>query len=174
MRGCLVFSFICVWVTNGYSQNTIDDSSNLKQHQLFRSIEIGIPENVGRLETNKEVVEKMGFADFSSTDKKIGIKIREMTEADLSEIKDSMDGLATSLYNGTILTSEVIQINGIDFFVTDIKGQWNGRGDTIGMFRYYFNAKGNCYNLWMRYPVDLINKTTDLKKRMLQSIKIIR
>jgi hypothetical protein len=119
-------------------------------------------------------VEEMGFANFLTKDEKIDIKIREMDETDLSQVKGLIDALSTSLYNGTILRSELVKVNNIEFFVTDIKGQWNGSGDVIGMFRYYFNAQGNSYNLLMKYPADLIDKTNDLKDKMLRSVKIVQ
>lgn len=95
-----------------------------------------------------------------------------MDQADLSQVKGLMDNMSTSMYDGTILRSEVVRINNIEIFVTDIKGQWNGSGDVIGMFRYYFNVKGNSFNLLMKYPSDLIDKTKDLKEKMLNSIKV--
>lgn len=116
----------------------------------------------------------MGFAHFTTPDKKIEIKVRKMDEADLSQVKILIDTLSKSLYNGTFIRSEIVKINGIDVFVIDIKGQWNGTGEVIGMFRYYLNAKGSSYNLLMRYPAALTEKTHGLKERLLQSIKIVQ
>jgi hypothetical protein len=174
MKGLLIFKFLCLCLTMGYAQDIINNNSNLKPHKLFGAIEVAVPETVSRLETNKEIVEEMGFANFLTKDEKIDIKIREMDETDLSQVKGLIDALSTSLYNGTILRSELVKVNNIEFFVTDIKGQWNGSGDVIGMFRYYFNAQGNSYNLLMKYPADLIDKTNDLKDKMLRSVKIVQ
>jgi hypothetical protein len=174
MKGLLIFTWVCIGVTIGYGQDIISNNTSLKSHKLFGAIEIGIPENVNRVEANKEIVEDAGFAYFSTADKKIDITVRKMSEADLSQVKNLMDNLSKSVYNGTIVRSEIVKINGIEFFVTDIKGQWNGAGDVIGMFRYYFNIKGESYNLLMKYPVDLVDKTKDLKEKLLHLIKIVQ
>ena len=172
MKRLVILTLACLSLTTCNAQDVINNNSPLKSHTVFQSIKVGIPEPVSRLETNKELVEEMGFAHFSTADEKIEIKFRKMDKVDLPQVKGLIENLSTSMYNGTILRSEIITINDIEFFVIDIKGQWNGSGDVIGMFRYYFNAKGNSYNLLMRYPADLIEETNELKDKMLQSIKI--
>lgn len=173
MKVLLILDLFFACLTIGSAQD-IGHNSTMKEYVLFKSIRVGIPEEIKRIEMNMDLVEEMGFAHFSTADKKTEITIRQMEEMDLAQVKGMMDGLSTSMYNGKILKSEVVRINNIEFFVTDIKGQWNGKGEVIGMFRYYFNSSGNSYNLLMKYPVDLIDKTKKMKEKMLESIKIVQ
>jgi hypothetical protein len=168
-----IFLFIlCFQLTIGLSQEMLDNRTKLESHIVFEKIEILVPEVAKRLQTNKEMAEEMGFAKFASGDEKIEITFRKMEKVNLSEVKTMMDGMSESLYNGKIVRSEIIEINKIKVFVTDIKGQWNGAGEFIGMFRYYFNAEGDSYNLLMQYPADSIDKTKELKDKMINSIRI--
>jgi hypothetical protein len=119
------------------------------------------------------VAEDMGFVHFESADTLIQIKLRkkENEALPLTMIKGLTDEMATGFYKGTILQSEILTVNGIEFFVSDIRGHWNGEEEVIGMFRYYFNAGSDSYNLLMRYPEKDIEKTKKLKYRMLESVK---
>lgn len=158
--------------TTDDTRPVLSNETGLEKHKIFKIIEISVPDMAKRLENNKEIVEEMGLAKFASADKKVEITFRKMENVNLPEIKSMMDGMAESMYNANILRSEIIEVNKIKIFVTDIRGQWNGKGDIIGMFRYYFNVKGDSYSLLMTYPPNSIDSSKGLKDKMINSIVI--
>ena len=81
-----------------------------------------------------------------------------------------LNSYKTTMYKGEIIRSEIIDINGIEIYVTDISGHWNGQEEKTGMFRYYFDKKDASYNLLMKYPDSEIKTTKALKDNMLKSI----
>jgi hypothetical protein len=151
----------------------LNDNTKLVSYKVFGNLEVGIPEVALRDGKKQEMAEDMGFVHFESADTLIQIKLRkkENEALPLSMIKGLTDEMATGFYKGTILQSEILTVNGIEFFVSDIRGHWNGEEEVIGMFRYYFNAGSDSYNLLMRYPEKDIEKTKKLKYRMLESVK---
>ncbi|NOS93262.1 MAG: hypothetical protein HOP30_15185 [Cyclobacteriaceae bacterium] len=151
---------------------TLNNETRLVKHKVFNAVEISLPEVTNRLADKNGLSEGMGFVYFASTNDEINITIRKMEPLNLTEVKDMMDAMSVSMYNGKILRSEILVKNKIKIFVTDIKGQWNGEGETIGMFRYYFNVKGDSYNLLMKYPAHLIESWKELKDKMIASIEI--
>ncbi|MGL1888309.1 MAG: hypothetical protein OCD76_17470 [Reichenbachiella sp.] len=153
------------------AQSNLDDNANLINHSTFGAVMIPVPENVKRNMNNADLAERMGFVYFESADKKIEITFRQMDKMNLKQVKKMMDSFSVGLYNGKILRSEIIKENNLKIFVTSIEGQWNGKGEIIGMFRYYFNFDGKSYNLLMRYPKENIPQCQNLLSNMILNIK---
>jgi len=155
------------------AQNNINNDSKLKIHNVFDNIKIGIPEVIKRVETNAELTEKMGFIYFKDEAETLDITFRRMDYMDLEQLKVMMDMMSTNMYNGTIIRSEVVKnVNSTLIYVTNIEGQWNGSGEKIGMFRYYFNVGQDSYNLLMKYPKADINSSKELLNKMVNSIEV--
>jgi len=153
------------------SSSKLNDSTALIQYALFDEITVAIPSLAIAAERNSDAkVKGMGFAFFASKDEKIDITVRKMEVMPLEELKTMMDMMSVSMYQGDILRSELIKVNGIEIYVTDISGHWNGQDEKIGMFRYYFNMGESSFNLLMKYPFSAIKTSMKLKQQMIQSI----
>ncbi|WP_075590035.1 hypothetical protein [Labilibacter marinus] len=151
--------------------SNLSDTTKLINYTLFNEITIGIPDLALASEKNEDKkVKKLGFAFFESKDEKVDITVRKMDYLPIEEVRSMMDMMSVGMYKGEIKRSEIIQINGIKIFVTDISGHWNGQDERIGMFRYYFNKGNDSYNLLMKYPDSVIKMTKKLKENMLKSI----
>jgi hypothetical protein len=176
MKRLLLSSVAFFVVTCAFTQGRLDNTSKLENHKVFGVLEVAIPEHAKRQEATMERSEKMGFANFSSPDKKIEVHLRKMDEVSLQLVKDMIDGTSATPppYKGTVLRSEIVLINDLHVYVTDIKGQWNGENEIMGIFKYHFNAKGHSFNLHMSYPAEAIEATRELKEKMLQAIKILQ
>ena len=151
----------------------LNDSTMLVNYTLFNRITIGIPEQaIASEKNNGRKLKKMGFAFFGSEDGRIDITVRKMDLLPLENVKSMMDAMSVNFYKGEIMRSEIVHVNGIELYVTDISGYWNGSDEKIGMFRYYFNSGRASYNLLMKYPVAALSTSKQLKQEMLESINI--
>lgn len=159
--------------TKSDSKAVLNDSTPLIPYNVFNVLTIGIPELAMPSEKNNSLLlNKTGFAIFTSNDGKIDITIRKKEYPPLEDLKTLTDEMSIGMYNGKIIRSEIIQRNGIEIFISDISGYWNGEKEKIGMFRYYIKKGDEGYSLLMKYPYSQINSSALLKTRMIESIQL--
>ncbi|WP_370087805.1 hypothetical protein [Ekhidna sp.] len=160
-----VDSFHCEYID-------FNDSTNLKPFQFFDQLELSLPYWLTLTEKQKELSEPLGHIYIDSDDNLIKIQISQRERIELAAIKELTPELHTSLYNARFLYDTLFSINGIEFYVVDSQGNWNGNPIEEGIFRIYLNSRTNNYSLLIRYPVNFVRQSKRLKSRVLNSIRL--
>ena len=155
-------------------KSMLNDTTRITEHFVFNKINVGIPVNTPMLNNNAALGEKLGYAYFASEDGSVDITLNMDDVMPLDKLKAISPALSKELYGAEIIKSEIRKINGINVYVLDMVGYWNGHGNKIGIFRYYLNSNKNSFNLLMKYPAKDVNRCIDLKDKMLNSITLVK
>ncbi|MEM8887758.1 MAG: hypothetical protein AAGD28_07205 [Bacteroidota bacterium] len=156
------------------------DDMRLKSQLLFGDLWMDLPESVltPELDTAKLIVrdlfedgagmrkfrDSLGVLDFSFRKREVGLS--------RSSIQKLITNMATGFYRGTIYRQEELNVNGLDIFVVDMIGYWNGAKEPSSMFFLVVYTETHTYKLTMRYPEEDFDYCDAIKEEMIYSIRL--
>ncbi|MDW3650447.1 MAG: hypothetical protein R8P61_25460 [Bacteroidia bacterium] len=156
------------------------DGMSLKPQLLFGELWIDLPQSVLKTELDtarlamRDVFEhEVGMRKFNDSLETLYISFRKR-EAGLSRssIRKLTENMATGFYRGTIYRKEEFTVNGLDVFVLDMIGYWNGAKEPSSMLFLVVFTETHTYNLSMRYPEEDFDYSDAIKEEMIYSIRL--
>ncbi|MEL6254449.1 MAG: hypothetical protein AAFR87_20740 [Bacteroidota bacterium] len=176
---------LCSWLTlllfSSLCGQGLRDGMILKPQLLFGELRMDLPESVLKIELDtgrlvlRDVFEhEAGMRSFYDSLRTLNISFRKR-EAGLSRssIQKLTSNMATGFYRGTIYRQEELSVNGLDIFVLDMIGYWNGAKEPSSMFFLHVYTESHTYNLTMRYPEEDFDYSDSIKEEMIYSIRLV-
>ena len=158
----------------------LKDGMSLKSELLFGELWMDLPESVLKpeLDTTRLIMrdlfeDEVGMRRFNDSLGTLNISFRKR-EVGLSRssIQKLIINMATGFYRGTIYRQEELTVNGLDVFVLDMIGYWNGAKEASSMFFLVVYTESHTYNLTMRYPEEDFDYSDAIKEEMIYSIRL--
>ena len=179
MKYSLYFLLFLLFCTDLNAQG-LRDGMPLRSQLLFGELWMDLPESVLKteLDTAKQELRdafeyEVGMRNFYDSLGTLDIGFRKR-EAGLSRasIRKLTENMATGFYRGTIYRSEEFTVNGLDIFVLDMIGYWNGAKEPSSMFFLVVYTETHTYDLTMRYPEADFDYSDAIKEEMIYSIRL--
>lgn len=158
------------------------DGMPLQDTLIFGELRILVPESVLRppvrddtlaLALLESIEMDLGKKRFSDESGKLSLKFnnREGLKS-RGTIQKMFSNFATGLYRGEIYRREELTVNGLDVFILDSIGYWDGEKEPSCIFVMIIYTESNTYTLELVYPEEDFDYSDAVKEEIIYSIKL--
>lgn len=149
-------------------------SVKLITNTYFKCFTFDLPDNLKRTSEAK-IEESTNIVVYANDKDNVDVMIRLKKEmADLKDIKELHENMATSFYNGTILRSEFVNVAGQNVFVFLMTGHWNGDKKLTTWLKCFVASKDITYQFLIHYPKDYKKYDSGVLNKIIGSIRLCK
>jgi hypothetical protein len=171
-----VFPFVFIFTLFSFDVFAQSDSSHVKllTQTYFNCFSFDLPNNLTRT-SEADIESSTNIIVYANEKDSIDVMIRmKKANADLRDIKELGETMASSAYNGTVQRSEFVKVDGQSVLVFLMTGYWNGAKTPSTWLKCFVVSNGSMYQFLIRFPNGYKKYNQEILNNIIHSVKVCK